>query len=231
MSFTDNLKKSLGFEEDDFGTAYGISDYGEEDFFEDEFTTISPEQTFYEIVLIRPKSVDDMDYIFDQIVEENNPVILDLKFLEKQSEKDFRQAGEILKLLRHQYGAEAILLSQTEELKTNESEKYEAYESFYQKRVRKLKKDINDHLIVVLFAAVLNLIIKAVVFVQAEFAGVSITFTSLLLGDFVPLVFIVLFFITLKRYCPDSHETPGWHGNHRVFRPGLSAPGAYPGSN
>ena len=105
MSFTDNLKKSLGFEEDDFGTAYGISDYGEEDFFEDEFTTISPEQTFYEIVLIRPKSVDDMDYIFDQIVEENNPVILDLKFLEKQSEKDFRQAGEILKLLRHQYGA------------------------------------------------------------------------------------------------------------------------------
>ena len=115
MSFTDNLKKSLGFEEDDFGSAYGISDYGEDEFFEDEFTTISPEQTFYEIVLIRPKSVDDMDYIFDQIVEENNPVILDLKFLEKQSEKDFRQAGEILKLLRHQYGAEAILLAQAEE--------------------------------------------------------------------------------------------------------------------
>ena len=115
MSFTDNLKKSLGFEEDDFGSAYGISDYGEDEFFEDEFTTISPEQTFYEIVLIRPKSVDDMDYIFDQIVEENNPVILDLKFLEKQSEKDFRQAGEILKLLRHQYGAEAILLAQAED--------------------------------------------------------------------------------------------------------------------
>ena len=115
MSFTDNLKKSLGFEEDDFGVAYGISDYGEDEFYEDEFTTISPEQTFYEIVLIRPKSVDDMDYIFDQIVEENNPVILDLKFLEKQSEKDFKQAGEIIKLLRHQYGAEAILLSQTED--------------------------------------------------------------------------------------------------------------------
>ena len=115
MSFTDNLKKSLGFEEDDFGSAYGISDYGEDEFFEEEFTTISPEQTFYEIVLIRPKSVDDMDYIFDQIVEENNPVILDLKFLEKQSEKDFRQAGEILKLLRHQYGAEAILLAQAED--------------------------------------------------------------------------------------------------------------------
>ena len=116
MSFTDNLKKSLGFEEDDFGSAYGIGDYGEEfEFEEDEFTSISPEQTFYEIILIRPKSVDDMDYVFDQIVEENNPVILDLKFLEKQSEKDFRQAGEILKLLRHQYGAEAILLGQTED--------------------------------------------------------------------------------------------------------------------
>ena len=115
MSFTDNLKKSLGFEEDDFGSAYGISDYGEDEFFEEEFTSISPEQTFYEIVLIRPKSVDDMDYIFDQVVEENNPVILDLKFLEKQSQKDFRQAGEILKILRHQYGAEAILLSQSED--------------------------------------------------------------------------------------------------------------------
>lgn len=115
MSFTDNLKKSLGFEEDDFGSAYGISDYREDEFFEEEFTSISPEQTFYEIVLIRPKSVDDMDYIFDQIVEENNPVILDLKFLEKQSQKDFRQAGEILKILRHQYGAEAILLSQSED--------------------------------------------------------------------------------------------------------------------
>ena len=92
------------------------------------------------------------------------------------------------------------LLSQTEELKTNESEKYEAYESFYQKRVRKLKKDINDHLIVVLFAAVLNFIIKVFVLLQAEFAGVSITLTSLFLGDFLPLVFIILFFITLKKY-------------------------------
>ncbi|AMK14844.1 cell division protein SepF [Methanobrevibacter olleyae] len=113
MSFTDNLKKSLGFEEDNFASAYGIGDYGEE--FEDEFTSISPEQTFYEIILIKPKSVDDLDYVFDQIVEENNPVILDLKFIEKQGEKQFRQAGEILKLLRQQYGAEAILLSQTEE--------------------------------------------------------------------------------------------------------------------
>ena len=117
MSFTDNLKKSLGFEEDNFGSAYGIGEYGEDFGFdeEDEFTSISPEQTFYEIILIRPKSVDDMDYVFDQIVEENNPVILDLKFLEKQGQREFRQAGEILKLLRGQYGAEAILLSQSED--------------------------------------------------------------------------------------------------------------------
>jgi SepF-like predicted cell division protein (DUF552 family) len=118
MSFTDNLKKSLGFEEENFGSAYGVGDYGDDIQFlddEDEFTSISPEQTFYEIILIRPKSVDDMDYVFDQIVEENNPVILDLKFLEKQGEREFRQAGEILKLLRSQYGAEAILLSQAED--------------------------------------------------------------------------------------------------------------------
>ena len=56
------------------------------------------------------------------------------------------------------------LLSQTEELKTNESEKYETYEAFYQKRVAKLKKDINDHLLVVLFAAALNFIIKTILF-------------------------------------------------------------------
>ena len=55
MSFTDNLKKSLGFEEDDFGSAYGVGDYGDDIGFiddEDEFTSISPEQTFYEIILI-----------------------------------------------------------------------------------------------------------------------------------------------------------------------------------
>ncbi len=92
------------------------------------------------------------------------------------------------------------LLSQTEELKTNETEKYEAYESFYQKRVTKLKKDITDHLLVVLFAATLNLIIKVVVFLQAEFAGVSITLSSLIFADVLPLVFVIVFFIILKKY-------------------------------
>ncbi len=99
------------------------------------------------------------------------------------------------------------LLSQTEELKTNESEKYEAYESFYQKRVRKLKKDINDHLIVVLFAAVLNLIIKAVVFVQAGFAGVSISGSYFFFSDFLPLVPMVLFFVVLKKFLNTGKKT------------------------
>ncbi|MBE6814530.1 MAG: helix-turn-helix transcriptional regulator [Ruminococcaceae bacterium] len=92
------------------------------------------------------------------------------------------------------------LLSQTEELKTNETEKYEAYESFYQKRVTKLKKDINDHLLVVLFAATLNLIIKAVIFLQAELAGTSVSGSYLFFSDFIPLVVTFLFFAVLKKF-------------------------------
>ncbi|MCQ2977866.1 MAG: cell division protein SepF [archaeon] len=128
MGFTDNLKKSLGFEEEygnNFGSVspkqsyeydYGL-DIGSE--FEEEFLddfTISPEQSFYEIILIKPKSMDDMDYVFDQIVEEKNPVILDLTFLQKKGINEFRQAGERLKILREQYKAEAILLSQVKNL-------------------------------------------------------------------------------------------------------------------
>ena len=124
----DNLKKSLGFEEEygnNFGSVspkqsyeydYGL-DIGSE--FEEEFLddfTISPEQSFYEIILIKPKSMDDMDYVFDQIVEEKNPVILDLTFLQKKGINEFRQAGERLKILREQYKAEAILLSQVKNL-------------------------------------------------------------------------------------------------------------------
>lgn len=124
MSFTDNLKKSLGFEEDyghSFGApapSYGVPEYGLDisgefgDEYLDDFT-ISPEQPFYEIILIKPKSMDDMDYVFDQIVEETNPVILDLSFLQKKGINEYRQAGERLKILREQYKAEAILLSQS----------------------------------------------------------------------------------------------------------------------
>lgn len=130
MGFADNLKKSLGFEEgykNNYSSPAPIQtpaydyDYGlnMETEFEDEFLddfTISPEQSFYEIILIKPKSLDDMDYVFDQIVEEKNPVILDLSFLQKKGINEFRQAGERLKILREQYNAEAILLSQAKNL-------------------------------------------------------------------------------------------------------------------
>ena len=99
MSFTNNLKKSLGFD-DEFsdlnpvnrGNAYNnydVQNYGlnissefDDDYLED--FTISPEQPFYEIVLMKPKSMDDMDYVFDQVVQEGNPVVLDLIFLQKK---------------------------------------------------------------------------------------------------------------------------------------------------
>ncbi len=115
MSFTDNLKKSLGFEEGEYGGGYTFDDFNQDDQFFEEFDPISPEQSFYEIILIKPKSVDDMDYIFDQVVEENNPVIMDLSFMEKKGANEFKQAGERLKLLRQQYNAEAILLAQAED--------------------------------------------------------------------------------------------------------------------
>lgn len=113
MSFTDNLKKSLGFEEDPYGMSYSVDGF-DDSFLDDDFT-ISPEQSFYEIILIKPQSIDDMDYVFDQVVEENNPVILDLIHLEKQGVAEFRKAGERLKVLREQYNAQAILLAQSSE--------------------------------------------------------------------------------------------------------------------
>ncbi|WP_458453658.1 cell division protein SepF [Methanobrevibacter sp.] len=76
---------------------------------------ITPEQSFYEIVLIRPKTLDDINYIVDQVIEEKNPVILDLSFLEKESAPNFRLAGEKIKQMRARYGAQALLLSRSEE--------------------------------------------------------------------------------------------------------------------
>lgn len=98
------------------------------------------------------------------------------------------------------------LLSQTEELKTNEMEKYEAYEAFYEKRITKKRKDISDHLAVVLFGAILIFIIKAVVFLQVEIAGFSVSFGGMLLGEFIPFVFIILFFVTTKKYLKSEEQ-------------------------
>ena len=80
----------------------------------DDFVII-PEQSYYEIVLIRPKSIDDVNYVVDQVVEERNPVIIDLSFLEKESPANFKLAGEKIKQMRSRYGAQALLLARSEE--------------------------------------------------------------------------------------------------------------------
>ena len=106
MSFIDTLKRSLGFDEE---TREPVTSYGE-DLIEDDFGYIEPVQAFYEIILIRPRTADDMDYVFDQIVEENNPVVIDLGFLENEGPESFQMATEKIKILRKKHNAEAISL-------------------------------------------------------------------------------------------------------------------------
>ena len=157
MSFTDDLKRSLGFEETESSKKQknngpSIMDSIREvlkpknpnrqqanpqqqyrptprpaqnparpqprqapiyDDFDD--VVITPEQSFYEIVLIRPKTIDDINYIVDQVIEEKNPVIVDLSFLEKESAPNFKLAGDKIKQMRARYGAQALLLSRSEE--------------------------------------------------------------------------------------------------------------------
>lgn len=105
MSFIDTLKRSLGFDEE---SREPVSGYAE-NLLENDFY-IAPEQPFYEIILIRPRTVDDIDYVYDQIVEENNPVIVDLGFLENEGPDPFQMAGEKIKILRKEHNVEAISL-------------------------------------------------------------------------------------------------------------------------
>ena len=149
MSFTDDLKRSLGFEETESGEkkdregfnltefinnftksnnhaqqqnnasqndswSKSQQDVTEYDYFDDDYV-ITPEQSFYEVILIRPKTIDDINYVVDQIIEEKNPVILDLSFLEKESPANFKLAGDKIKQMRARYGAQALLLSRSEE--------------------------------------------------------------------------------------------------------------------
>ena len=160
MSFMDNLKRSLGFEENeniDFNStkenalsnisamfnnltnSSNKSDAQQQNSnqqhepeprpapnhdptpkpnptpFYDEFEVITPEQSFYEIVLIRPKTIDDINYVIDQVLEEKNPVILDLSFLERESAANFKLAGEKIKQMRTRFGVQALLLARTED--------------------------------------------------------------------------------------------------------------------
>ena len=66
-------------------------------------------------ILIRPRTIDDINYVVDQVIEEKNPVILDLSFLESESPANFKLAGDKIKQMRTRYGAQALLLSRTSE--------------------------------------------------------------------------------------------------------------------
>ena len=83
--------------------------------YDDDDYVIVPEQPFYEIILIRPKTIDDVNYVVDQVIEERNPVIVDLSFLERESPANFRWAGEKIKQMRENYNAQALLLARTED--------------------------------------------------------------------------------------------------------------------
>lgn len=152
MSFTDTLKRSLGFEETESGDKKDGEGFNLNEFINsfrrpsddnvqnqqsgtqtrtaqkpgpvpeptpvyDDYDdyVITPEQPFYEIVLIRPKSLDDINYVVDQIIEEKNPVILDLSFLEKESPANFKLAGDKINQMRSRYDAQALLLARSDE--------------------------------------------------------------------------------------------------------------------
>lgn len=150
MSFTDTLKRSLGFEETEStekkdGEGFNLSEFinsfksgreeqldtaqqyqqnntatqdsvGETQTYDDyDDYVIIPEQSFYEIILIRPKTIDDINYVVDQIIEEKNPVILDLSFLERESATNFKIAGQKIKQMKERYGVQALLLAKTDD--------------------------------------------------------------------------------------------------------------------
>ena len=103
MNLMDTIKKSLGFEITEesrqqyrSNPGYGSPNRGPRqnpnynntrtsprpDF--DDIEPIIPEQPYYEIVLIRPRTIDDINYVVDQVIEEKNPVKFYLRFLTLQ---------------------------------------------------------------------------------------------------------------------------------------------------
>lgn len=155
MSFTDTLKRSLGFEETESngnrGEGFDFNGFinsfrrppqdnqqqstasanqqqykpkpktvpnpaaNPDPVWDDDDFVIIPDRSFYEIILLRPKSIDDVNYIVDQVIEEKNPVIVDLSFLQKESPANFNLAGEKIKQMRERYGAQALLLARSED--------------------------------------------------------------------------------------------------------------------
>ncbi|GAA5819116.1 MAG: cell division protein SepF [Methanobrevibacter sp. CfCl-M3] len=111
MGFIDQFKRSLGMEEE---KRKPIEPFVEEILSSSGDVSITPEQPFYEIILIKPRSEDDMDYVRDQIVE-GNPVIVDIAYLEKEGQEAFEMIGSKLNVLRKEHKAEAILLCKTKD--------------------------------------------------------------------------------------------------------------------
>ena len=66
-------------------------------------------------MLLRPKNIDDINYIIDQIIEEKNPVIVDFAFLQKESPANFKLASDKINDMRKDFGVEAFLLANTED--------------------------------------------------------------------------------------------------------------------
>jgi SepF-like predicted cell division protein (DUF552 family) len=93
----DFVKKNLGLEE-------------EEATKEEQETIIVPEHSLYEIILMKAKDLDDIEDALNQIIDEKNPIILDMSGLEKDNPEDFKIAGEKLKHFRENIGGEAILI-------------------------------------------------------------------------------------------------------------------------
>ena len=123
MSFMDMLKRSLGFEgteesvrNNKLRSSYDPREYYEEDieYYEDEYPTYY-DNSGYEIMLLRPKNIDDINYIIDQIIEEKNPVIVDFAFLQKESPANFKLASDKINDMRKDFGVEAFLLANTED--------------------------------------------------------------------------------------------------------------------
>jgi SepF-like predicted cell division protein (DUF552 family) len=110
MGFIDTFKRSLGMDEE--VKRKPLKSFTHEDL--EENVSITPDQPFFEIILIKPKSEDDMDYVRDQIIE-NNPVIIDISYLEKESQEAYEMLTRKLNIIRKEHGAEAILLAKTKD--------------------------------------------------------------------------------------------------------------------
>lgn len=121
MSFMNALRRSLGFEEteeksgsDLAPSGYETTEYDYDDYgIEPDYVYYEPSS--YEIMLLRPKSIDDINYIIDQIIEEKNPVIVDFAFIQKESPANFKLATDKINDMRNNYGVQAFLLAKSEE--------------------------------------------------------------------------------------------------------------------